>query len=391
MFDVKLALLMLAGTTALIEALKPCCYSKKMMGRTFTLMESNSKEVAAYGCDTANDCVYKEDGTSDRYCFKMGGQEEPVCLQELPTCTKYFAMPTLEGPADRRKIDTLFYTLADNGTCTLPTFPKYPTDSQFHKGKLLVSDGDLMVFDADELSGNRMKQVIQFDDKNRQWEIREFDKVDDSFPRSGYAIIPWKKELYLIGGSTFDFTGMYAGVFKSADGKKWVKLPWELKFPQSELKACITTNADSGHANLVVFGGVSQTEAVKKEIKIYDIEDPNPATDGYMAKTVHELKGDAGLKTHQLVCHDGWVYIAEFNPKLLHSVKLSSSAEFKAVEYNQVYDGTLMVYQNKAGFAASVKGAGKFFYFDTTSESLKEGSEFPWFKEAGHLVPVVTM
>ena len=252
-----------------------------------------------------------------------------------------------------------------------------------------------------------MKQVIQFDDKNRQWEIREFDKVDDSFPRSGYAIIPWKKDLYLVGGSTFDFSTYFAGVFKSADGKKWVKLPWELKFPQSELKACITTNADSGHANLVVFGGVSRTEAVKKEIKIYDIEDPNPATDGYMAKTVHELKGDAGLKTHQLVCHDGWVYIAEFNPKLLHSVKLSSSAEFKSVDYSaHSSDGTLLVYQNKAGFAGGMlesnsptippKTQTKFFYFDPATESLKEGSEFLWYKESQdfrirELVPVVTM
>merc|ERR1712168_456049 len=137
MFDVKLALLMLAGTTALIEAQKPCCYSKKMMGKTYTLMESNSKEVAAHGCDTANDCIYKEEGTSDRYCFKMGGQEDPVCRLELPTCTKFFAKPSLAVKPDQRKIDTLIYTLADNNTCTPPTLPKYPTESNFKPGKLI--------------------------------------------------------------------------------------------------------------------------------------------------------------------------------------------------------------------------------------------------------------
>ena len=42
-------------------------FSSYFMKPLCLLRESNSKEVAAYGCDTAN--VYKEEGTSDRYDF----------------------------------------------------------------------------------------------------------------------------------------------------------------------------------------------------------------------------------------------------------------------------------------------------------------------------------
>merc|ERR1712142_160586 len=396
MFDVKLALLMLAGTTALIEAQKPCCYSKKMMGKTYTLMESNSKEVAAYGCDTANDCIYKEEETSDRYCFKMGGQEEPVCLQELPTCTKYFAKHNFNNMPVQPKIDTLIYTLADNNTCTPPAFPDYPKKQPFKSSKLIASGGDLMVFD-DSASGPRQKSVMKIEAGS--WKEIQFNETT-GFPDNGYVILPWKKDLYLVGGYKGSPNGHQASVFKSVNGYTWEKLPWELKSAQSELKACITTNADSGHANLVSFGGLGRgkTDAI---LKIYDIEDPNPATDGYMEIPTKGFAPED--QSNRLVCHDGWVHVAASSYDQLFSLKLSSSAEFKKVDYDAHSEsGTLMVYQNKVGIAGGMtmgnppKEQTKFFYFDTTSESLKEGSEFPWYKESKdfrirYLVSVGTM
>merc|ERR1712168_605209 len=386
MFDVKLALLMLAGTTALIEAQKPCCCSKKMMGKTYTLMESNSKEVAAYGCDTANDCIYKEEETSDRYCFKMGGKEEPVCLQELPTCTKYFAKHNFNNMPVQPKIDTLIYTLADNNTCTPPAFPDYPKKQPFKSSKLIASGGDLMVFDW-SAPGPRVKSVMKFEAGS--WKEIQFNETT-AFPDNGYVILPWKKDLYLVGGYKGSPNGHQASVFKSVNGYTWEKLPWELKSAQSNLYACITTNADSGHANLVVFGGLGEGSDDEK-LKIYDIEDPNPATDGSMEIPTTGINPTDSF--HQLVCHDGWVHVATKHNNLC-SVKLSSSAEFKLNDFGPHSEsGALMVYQNKVGFAGGLRSTPtkeqtKFFYFDTKSESLKEGSEFPWYKEALDLVPV---
>merc|ERR1712168_678422 len=391
MFDVKLALLMLAGTTALIEAQKPCCYSKKMMGKTYTLMESNSKEVAAYGCDTANDCIYKEEETSDRYCFKMGGQEEHVCLQELPTCTKYFAKHNFNNMPVQPKIDTLIYTLADNNTCTPPAFPDYPKKQPFKSSKLIASGGDLMVFDW-SASGPRVKSVMKFEAGS--WKEIQFNETT-GFPDNGYVILPWKKDLYLVGGYKGSPNGHQASVFKSVNGYTWEKLPWELKSAQSELKACITTNADSGHANLVSFGGLGEgsDDAI---LKIYDIEDPNPATDGYKTLAI-----PAGISpqdsTNKLVCHDGWVHVATKKYKLF-SLKLSNTAEFKSIGYGAHGAlGTLIVYQDKVGVVGGTNmfdygDQTKFYYFDTATQQLKEGSEFPWNDElrTSDLVPVVT-
>ena len=236
------------------------------------------------------------------------------------------------------------------------------------------------------------------------WKAFEFNDTAADFPVNGYVIIPWKKELYLVGGYIVKTNDHKASVFKSVNGYDWEKLPWELKSAQSDLYACITTNAESGHANLVVFGGQG-TGGTDAKLKIYDIEDPNPATDGY---TEIPTKGFTPEdRNNELVCHDGWVHVATSSPDKLHSVKLSSSAEFKSVDYSaHSSDGTLLVYQNKAGFAGGMlesnnpsippKEQTKFFYFDPATESLKEGSEFLWYKESQdfrirELVPVVTM
>merc|ERR1712168_1255616 len=154
--DMKLVLLMMAGTAALIEAQDPCCYSKELGGKTYTLIESNSQEVESYGCDTANSCIYGEDGTYDRYCFKRGGQEMPTCLQALPTCD-YFALATLDetNQADQ-KIETFGYTAADNanngttnGTCFVPSIPG-PNDADMKEAKLFTLGNDVVLLDFKE-------------------------------------------------------------------------------------------------------------------------------------------------------------------------------------------------------------------------------------------------
>merc|ERR1712212_1049527 len=90
-----------------------CCYQKIFPDGTYTLKESNSAETAAYGCDTANSCVYVKDGTNDRYCMKMGGMSVPDC--ELKPCEEYLI--ALAGGTNQAPVADGFAT-----DCKPPTF-----------------------------------------------------------------------------------------------------------------------------------------------------------------------------------------------------------------------------------------------------------------------------
>ena len=247
------------------------------------------------------------------------------------------------------------------------------------------------------MNGERKKSVVKYEVGS--WKTYEFNDTAADFPQSGYVIIPWKKELYLVGGSFSSNVGptsLKASVFKSVNGYTWEKLPWELKSGQSDLYACITTNAESGHANLVLFGGQGEGSTDKK-LKVYDIEDPNPATDGYKTIAIPgTLTLDPTESSNKLVCHDGWVHVATRDYDLF-SLKLSNSAKIKKVDYSSYSaGGTLIVYQDKVGFVGGKNKDNddqtKFCYFDTATQELKEGSEFLWNNElkTGDLVPVVT-
>jgi len=61
------------------KATSDCCYQKVFENASYTIHESGSAEVDAYGCNTAGNCIYTSDKTGERFCFKMGGTEMPTC------------------------------------------------------------------------------------------------------------------------------------------------------------------------------------------------------------------------------------------------------------------------------------------------------------------------
>jgi len=391
--DMKLVLLMMAGTAALIEAAQdqpkqkqpvqqetvadPCCYSKELGGKKYTLIESNSEEVESYGCDTANSCIYEEDGTYDRYCFKRGGQEMPTCLQALPNCD-YFALATLdETNAADQKIETFGYTAADNAkngttdaTCFVPSIPG-PNDEAMKEAKLFTLGHDLVMLDYKAEDARAMK-VLKLEGDS--WKTHDIQ--DTSMPIKNYGIATSKKELYIIGGINGGGDPLKT-VFKTGDGKTWEKLKWELKFQtlSRDYRFCITTNDQTGHDNLVI--------SDKYNLIIYDLGAANPATDNFVYVDL-----DLGFKLPTApICHDGWFYILdrEASRKNVFSVQLSKIDPTKGVSQFMksdpltTQDSQLIVYNNKVGVVAGNEDTDlneKFLYVDTTDGKLKDGGEF---------------
>merc|ERR1711962_122397 len=121
--ELKLALVLLASVA--VNANADCCYRKTFSDSSYTLMESGSQEEAdEAGCDTVGGCIYIKDGTSDRYCFKMGGLEVPGCEQE--PCDEFFVMILRDGQGVGRFVTE---SVDANATCVLPSFDA-PENSQ---------------------------------------------------------------------------------------------------------------------------------------------------------------------------------------------------------------------------------------------------------------------
>jgi len=395
--DVKLVLFMLALPAALVEAAQePCCYSKEAYGKTFTLIESNSDEVTAYGCDTANNCIYGQDGTNDRYCFKRGGQEVPACLQELPTCSKYFVRAVLNDVPQQAKIETLFYDINDNNTCAVPSIPWEGDNKRtFSQGKYIYSGGEHRIFDY-KITGDRETEMLKLE--GGSWKNHSLVTPAD-FPVTKYEIATWKNELYALGGQ--DASAYSARVYKSVDGITWNKLGWELPSARIGPYACITTNQQSGKANLVTFGG-SGAPPIAPEVIIYDLEDNDPAA-SKVSITINTMLTDIFKVTetridHKLICHDGWMHVVSTTNYLI-SLKLTNSYNGEGdflVEGSPIRNGVLITYQGKVGLVGGddSDGVNKYlFYFNPSNKTWLAGSEFPWYQKVGRtsqLVPVIS-
>ena len=225
---------------------------------------------------------------------------------------------------------------------------------------------------------------------------KEYDFVkDNTFPHDGFAITAGATHFYIIGGSSS--SNPQKTVYKSVDGYNWEKLSWELYKEIYNGYACITTNDQSGHENLVVFGKYWKSN--ERAILLYDLGTLNPATDNFEL-----LSNGFGFSTtdttHQLVCHAGWVHVATFDGEL-HSFKLSSLSEpgppkwYTSSYQDTSLGGRLIIYDDKAtivgGADTNFANQKKLFYFDPSKGTLVEGPEFPWYKEVDeNLVPVVT-
>jgi len=247
----RLALVLLASVAVNVDA--DCCYKKNFTdGSSFTLLESGSQEVDTKGCDTAGGCVYQKDGTSDRYCFKRGGQEVPGC--ENAPCDEYVVIST----------DSKFITesVDVNSTCVLPSFDK-PSSSLL----LFVQSGqDFYILDYDTPRERVNTTKLQTDGS---WKTMDGSHAD--FPKANYALAPSKSMgLLAVGGKSNSGTDSNT-VFQLTDGT-WTKMSFSLKDAihiKYNLGCAVVTDDDT---KLITVGG-GKGQGSYDSLVVYEIAD----------------------------------------------------------------------------------------------------------------------
>jgi len=267
-----------------------CCYQKIFPdGTTYTLKESNSAETAAYGCDTANSCVYVKDGTNDRYCMKMGGMSVPDC--ELRPCEEYF-IALSGGYFGAIKADG-FVT-----DCKPPTFADLP--SGYYPVNIAMVDGDLI--------------SITTEKNMTKWQANgPVEFLNTTFPNdfpneryTGSLLTNWgPKKLLAVGGENYDkanknnpYTDVDT-VFKYENGS-WTKMGWTLQQKQHDTYGCTYDD------KLVMIGGTIHHPTKSK----------NPLLrTSIMKMTILDLSNGNEIKSVSItgyprscVCHNGKVY-----------------------------------------------------------------------------------
>jgi len=268
-----------------------CCYQKIFPDGTYTLKESNSAETAAYGCDTANSCVYVKDGTNDRYCMKMGGMSVPDC--ELRPCEEYIVANSGIG---RKPEADGFVT-----DCKPPTFADLPSGmTAFY----------LAMVDGDFISINEKYGVKNM----RKWQANgPVEVINTTFPtdfptsdRLNSLITNWgPNKLLVVGGYNYDSTNLnnpyedVDTVFKYENGS-WTKMGWTLQQKQHRPIGCTYDD------RLVMIGGSihdpfnSKNHKLRQRIEKMTILD---LSNGNEIKSV-SITG----YPQSCVCHNGKVY-----------------------------------------------------------------------------------
>jgi len=244
-------LVLLASVAVNVDA--DCCYKKNFTdGSSFTLLESGSQEVDTKGCDTAGGCVYQKDGTSDRYCFKRGGQEVPGC--ENAPCDEYVVITT--GKFITESVDV-------NSTCVLPSFDK-PSSSL----PLFVQSGqDFYIMDYDSNSGRVDTKKLQTDGS---WKAISYGSHAD-FPLSNYGLAPSKSRgLLAVGGGT-NAAQVSNTIFELTEGN-WTKMSFSLKdaiYIEYNKGCAVVTDDDT---KLITVGG-STSQGSYDSLVVYEIAD----------------------------------------------------------------------------------------------------------------------
>jgi len=318
-----LLLLMVAIVIASVEANnETCCYQKIFPDGSYTLKESNSAEVAAYGCDTANSCVYVKDGTNDRYCMKMGGMSVPDC--ELKPCEEYLI--ALAGGNNQAPVADGFAT-----DCKPPTFDFPSSQLAMQMAKV---DGDVILLTVSAVSRDPQVHMMKIQANGRAENLSM--TFPNKFPAGGALLTNWgPKKLLAVGG--YDSSNNDKdGVFMYENGA-WTDLGWTLDERLHD--GCGCTYGD----RLVIVGGLQD-------------QSPDPAS--HVEKlVVHDL-GNSGtaLKTVQIrgavkscACQkEKLYYVTEGQPEKLWSYNLATTGEkVESVTFPAVKNGRLGLFRNE--------------------------------------------
>jgi len=257
------------------KATSDCCYKKVFKGANYTIHESGSSEVEAYGCDTAGSCVYTNDETGERFCFKMGGMEQPTCDPGPPgPCNGIELIATVESGKPFKA------NVLPGDNCIPPAFPEPPEPGLTFSH--LYSCNNIVYTKGAKSSGNEQLYVLK---NSTTWSKVE---TPAGLPEPPYedelSIAAAKDKLYLVGGATYDSKwGIWEGANTiwefdcvkhakggNTNGGAWRKLDLKLSREHYGGKACITGDT------LVSVGGkdVSVREP-RRYLDVYNLADSN--------------------------------------------------------------------------------------------------------------------
>jgi len=301
-----------------------CCYHKIFPDGSYTLKESNSAEAAAYGCDTANSCVYVKDGTNDRYCMKMGGMTVPDC--ELRPCEEYLVALNMYGgdilPADGFATD-----------CKPPTFG-FPSEA---RGQAMAKvDGDILVLNV----VNKTHHMTKIQANGPAVDLKAtFPKT---FPAAGPLVTNWGPNKLLAVGGYDDKSADIDLVFKYENGA-WTDIGWTLDAVQYGGLGCTYND------KLVMVGGsITDLRNKDKSTEIEKMVIRDLGNSGTVLKTV-AFRGR--LKT--CACQNDKVYVVikgtmREDKDTLYTYDLTQGGDkLSPLKFPDVADGILGFFRDK--------------------------------------------
>jgi len=281
------------------KATSDCCYQKVFENASYTIHESGSAEVDAYGCNTAGNCIYTSDKTGERFCFKMGGTEMPTC-QNGPCGEGTDLFVTWSNE------ETLTAHALPDANCIPPTFnlPNFLTPRALYQcnNRLYTTIGSYNL------------RVLETD---KYWVVVERPEDFTTPKQNGLATA--NDKLYMIGGLEKKKTGeTYSEGSKdiweldcvrhakgdNSNGAAWKKLDIKQKYGLFGSIACAMGN------KLITVEGYLHTESeFLKKVIIYDLS----KTDGNALEADLPPDYEYSNSIGSLACLNNKVYFMYFN------------------------------------------------------------------------------
>jgi len=281
-----------------LETSDECCNQKTLSGASYTLVESGSSEVGAYGCDTAGNCVYKSEQTGERFCFKRGGKETPTCERKSP-CDGLDVLVTRKG-------EDLYTAVASSElNCTLPTFPEISNDKIMKLVGIYQCNNRVYVQGLKLLSGQYDLLVLE---NKETWTDVEFPGV---FEKEGtdteYHMAPGDdNKLYIRESTILESTETNIWAFDcvkhanggNSKGAAWEKLDFTVEGHNMDARdglMCVSRDKlaiiDDKNANY--------------KVRIYDLTKTSSSA---LLATIG-LDGFSIFSPHSITCKDGKAYV----------------------------------------------------------------------------------
>jgi len=285
------------------KATSDCCYQKVFENASYTIHESGSAEVDAYGCNTAGNCIYTSDKTGERFCFKMGGTEMPTCQNG----------PCGEGT-------DLFVTWSNEETLTAHALPDancIPPTFNLPKGSLPDIFPRALYQCNNRLYTTIESYALRVLETDTTFSVVETPKDFTTPKQDGLATV--NDKLYMIGGIEKKKTGeIFSQGSKdiweldcvrhakgdNIDGAAWKKLDIKQKYGLYGSKTCAT-----GNKLITVEGKLNTGRQILKKVIVYDLS----KTDGNALEADFPTDYDYSLTVDSIACLNNKVYFMYYN------------------------------------------------------------------------------